>query len=79
MGNCFSLEEEIFIRNMKKISLSGRWGTRTSCPKNLRMPVDPWDVQGHVGWGFEHPGIVEGCLKVSHDRGAGNKKCLQSL
>jgi len=31
----------------------------------------PGSVQGQVGWGFEHPGLVEGVL--AHGRGVGSR------
>jgi len=37
----------------------------------------PGSVQGQFGWGFEHPGLVEGV--PAHGRGIGTRWALRSL
>jgi len=40
------------------------------CPEELWLPL-PGSDQGQVGWGLEHPGLVEGV--PAHGRGIGTR------
>jgi len=39
--------------------LSNNRETHCNCPEKLWLPL-PGSVQGQLGWGFEHCGLVEG-------------------